>query len=113
MKYFERMTVKPNQCGGRPWIRGIPIRVKDILDLLAAGVSEVKILKDLPDLKQEDIRAALEFAAASIDHPVLHTSELRTGDEMLQGRAATRRVMSGRLEEPALSHPEALADRRL
>lgn len=71
MKYFERITVNPNQCGGRPCIRGIRIRVKDVLDLLAAGVSEQVILKDYPYLEPDDIRAVLEYAAAQSDHPVL------------------------------------------
>jgi len=71
MKYFERITVDPNQCGGRPCIRGMRIRVKDILDLLAAGVSEQTILKDYPYLEPDDIRAVLEYAAAQSDHPVL------------------------------------------
>ena len=71
MKYFERITVDPNQCGGRPCIRGMRIRVKDILDLLAAGVSEQTILKDYPYLEPDDIRAVLEYAAVQSDHPVL------------------------------------------
>jgi len=71
MKYFERITVDPNQCGGRPCIRGMRIRVKDILDLLAAGVSEQVILKDYPYLEPDDIRAVLEYAAVQSDHPVL------------------------------------------
>jgi len=71
MKYFERITVDSNQCGGRPCIRGMRIRVKDILDLLAAGVSEQTILKDYPYLEPDDIRAVLEYAAAQTDHPVL------------------------------------------
>ena len=71
MKYFGRITVDPNQCGGRPCIRGMRIRVKDILDLLADGVSEQVILKDYPYLEPDDIRAVLEYAAAQSDHPVL------------------------------------------
>jgi len=71
MRYFERITVDPNQCGGRPCIRGMRIRVKDILDLLAAGVSEQTILKDYPYLEPDDIRAVLEYAAVQSDHPVL------------------------------------------
>ena len=71
MKYFERITVDPHQCGGRPCIRGMRIRVKDILDLLAAGVSEQTILKDYPYLEPDDIRAVLEYAAVQSDHPVL------------------------------------------
>ena len=71
MKYLERITVDPNQCGGRPCIRGMRIRVKDVLELLAAGVSEQAVLKDYPYLESDDIRAVLEYAAAQSDHPVL------------------------------------------
>ena len=74
MRYTERISVNPNQCGGRPCIRGMRIRVKDILDLLAAGVPEAEILRDYPDLEPDDIRAALEYAATSADHPILQTA---------------------------------------
>lgn len=74
IKYVERITVNPDQCGGRPCIRGMRIRVKDVLELLAAGVSEAEILKDYPDLEPEDIRAALAFAAEHADHPILRTA---------------------------------------
>ncbi|MBC7369393.1 MAG: DUF433 domain-containing protein [Undibacterium sp.] len=66
-----RITFNPNQCGGRPCIRGMRIRVKDVLDLLAAGVAEPEILADYPDLEADDIKACLEYAAAQLDHPVL------------------------------------------
>jgi uncharacterized protein (DUF433 family) len=68
---MDRITFNPNQCGGRPCIRGMRIRVKDVLDLLAAGVSEAEVLSDFPYLEKEDIRACLAFAAAEADHPVL------------------------------------------
>jgi uncharacterized protein (DUF433 family) len=68
---MERITFKPEQCGGRPCIRGMRIRVKDVVDLLAAGVSEVDILADYPYLEAEDIRACLAYAAEQADHPVL------------------------------------------
>lgn len=70
---MDRITFNPNQCGGRPCIRGMRIRVKDVLDLLAAGVGEAEILEDYPYLEAEDIRACLEYAAAEADHPVLVT----------------------------------------
>ena len=59
-----RITFNPNQCGGRPCIRGMRIRVKDVLDLLAAGVSHAEIIEDYPYLEFEDISACLEYAAA-------------------------------------------------
>jgi uncharacterized protein (DUF433 family) len=68
---MERITFDPEQCGGRPCIRGMRIRVKDILDLLAAGVGEAEILADYPYLVAEDIRACLAYAAEESDHPVL------------------------------------------
>ena len=71
MSLLERITFRPEQCGGRPCIRGMRIRVKDVLDLLAAGVSETEILQDYPDLEPPDIRACLEYAAAQVDHVVL------------------------------------------
>jgi uncharacterized protein (DUF433 family) len=74
MNYMERITFNPNQCGGRPCIRGMRIRVKDVLDLVAAGVPEAEILSDYPDLEPEDIKASLEYAAAQLDHPVLVAS---------------------------------------
>lgn len=71
MSHLDRITINPLQCGGRPCIRGMRVRVKDVLDLLAAGVVEQEILADFPYLEPEDIRAALEYAAAQSDHPVL------------------------------------------
>lgn len=71
MKHLDRITFNPNQCGGRPCIRGMRIRVKDVLDMLAAGVAESEILADYPYLEPDDIRACLEYAAQEIDHPVL------------------------------------------
>jgi uncharacterized protein (DUF433 family) len=68
---MSRITFDPAQCGGRPCIRGMRIRVKDVLELLAAGVAEAEILADYPYLEQEDIRACLAFATAEVDHPVL------------------------------------------
>lgn len=74
MNYMERITFNPNQCGGRPCIRGLRIRVKDVLDLVAAGIPESEILADYPDLQAADIKASLEYAAAQLDHPVLVAS---------------------------------------
>ena len=72
MSELSRITVDPNQCGGRPCLRGLRIRVKDVLDLLAAGASREEILQDYPLLETGDITAALEYAARQVDHPVLH-----------------------------------------
>ncbi|MBD1834344.1 DUF433 domain-containing protein [Coleofasciculus sp. FACHB-64] len=68
---LERITVNPKQCGGRPCIRGMRIRVSDVLDLFAAGLSAEEILEEMPDLEMEDLKAALTYAARKVDHPVL------------------------------------------
>ena len=67
----SRITHNPEPCGGKPCIRGMRIRVQDIIELYAAGESSVQILVDLPDLEAEDLKAALAYAAREIDHPVL------------------------------------------
>ncbi len=67
----DRITINPDQCGGRPCIRGMRIRVIDVLDLLAAGLSPAEILDELPDLELEDIVATLRFARQWLDHPML------------------------------------------
>ena len=69
----ERITVDPEQCGGRPCIRGMRIRVTDVLDLLANGLTPLQVLEELPELKPEDIGACLRFASRRIDHPVVST----------------------------------------
>lgn len=63
----SRITWNPQQCGGKPCVRGMRIRVSDVLELLAQGVSEPTILADFPDLQPEDIRACLHFAAVRTD----------------------------------------------
>jgi uncharacterized protein (DUF433 family) len=70
----EQITFNPEQCGGRPCIRGMRIRVKDILDLLASGVGEADILADFLYLEREDIAACLAFAAAEVDHATFAVS---------------------------------------
>lgn len=74
MGQLHRITVSPEQCGGRPCIRGLRVRVRDVLDLLAAGASRQEILEDYPYLEDEDITAALEFAVKQSDHPVLRVA---------------------------------------
>jgi uncharacterized protein (DUF433 family) len=68
--YRKRITINPEQCGGRPCIRGSRIRVIDILDLLASGLSQEQVLEEFPDLEIEDVVAALKYARNKIDHPV-------------------------------------------
>lgn len=63
MNYQDRITTEPGIRGGKPIIRGLRITVYDVLDYLASGMSEEAILRDFPELEQEDIRACLAFAA--------------------------------------------------
>jgi uncharacterized protein (DUF433 family) len=67
----ERITVDATQCGGRPCVRGMRIRVTDVLDLLAAGLSREQVLEELPDLEPDDITACLRFASRRLDHPIV------------------------------------------
>lgn len=57
----NRITVNPKQCGGRPCVRGMRIRVSDVLDLLANGLSKDEILDEMPDLELDDINVAVGF----------------------------------------------------
>ena len=66
-----RITIDSAQCGGRPCIRGMRIRVSDVLELLSAGATFDEILEDYPYLEREDILAAIQYAARQTDHPVL------------------------------------------
>lgn len=67
----DRITVDPEQCGGRPCVRGMRIRVTDVLDMLASGATREEILRDFPDLESEDIDASLRYASRSLDHPIV------------------------------------------
>ncbi|ARI84259.1 MULTISPECIES: DUF433 domain-containing protein [Microcystis] len=68
---LSRITVNPRQCGGRACIRGMRIRVSDVLDLFAAGLSAREILDEMPDLEADDLKAALLYASRKLNHPVL------------------------------------------
>lgn len=71
MKLPERITVVPGKCGGRACIRGMRIRVTDVLGILAEGVSHEEILRDFPYLEPDDTKAALAYAARQSDHAIL------------------------------------------
>ncbi|MVN21058.1 DUF433 domain-containing protein [Mucilaginibacter arboris] len=66
-----RITINPDQCGGHPCIRGMRIRVIDILDLLASGINQIQVLEEFPDLEIADVQAALKYARNKMDHPVI------------------------------------------
>jgi len=70
----DRITVDPNQCGGRPCVRGLRIRVTNVLDLLAEGLSSPEVLEELPDLEPDDISACLRLASRRLDHPIVAAS---------------------------------------
>jgi uncharacterized protein (DUF433 family) len=72
---LSRITIKPEQCHGRPCIRGMRIRVSDVLEMLAAGSSKEEILGDYPDLEPDDIRACLAYGASLAGHPVVIAAE--------------------------------------
>jgi uncharacterized protein (DUF433 family) len=71
MTSSDRITFDPDQCGGKPCIRGMRIRVIDVLGLLSRGLSTEQVLKELPDLEHEDVLACLEYATQRLDHPRL------------------------------------------
>jgi uncharacterized protein (DUF433 family) len=71
MSELHRITLSPD---GRPSIRGLRVRVKDVLELLASGASREEILTDFPYLEPGDITATLEFAALQNDHPILRVA---------------------------------------
>jgi uncharacterized protein (DUF433 family) len=58
---LERITINPKQCGGRPCIQGMRIRVSDVLYLFASGLSAEEILEEMPDLEADDLKAALLY----------------------------------------------------
>ena len=74
MNTAPRITIDPHVCGGRPCIRGLRIRVTDLLEMLAAGATQEEILEDFPYLEAADIAAALAFAAHQTDHPILRVA---------------------------------------
>ena len=69
MGMTDRITVNPLQCGGRPCVRGLRIRVSDVLDLLAAGLTPEQVVEELPDLEPADVSACLRYASARSSQP--------------------------------------------
>jgi uncharacterized protein (DUF433 family) len=74
MSEIARVTFNPEQCGGRACLRGMRIRVKDVLELLAAGLTRDEILADYPYLEDGDITASLEYAAGQVDYSVVQVA---------------------------------------
>ncbi|MGB7405427.1 MAG: DUF433 domain-containing protein [Pacificimonas sp.] len=71
----DLINADPAVCHGRPVIAGTRMRVKDILDMLAGGTSAEEILDDFPYLNEDQIRAALRYAAKMSDHAIIHAAE--------------------------------------
>jgi uncharacterized protein (DUF433 family) len=71
MSELHCVTVDPAVCAGRPCLRGLRIRVRDVRNLPEAGASRAEILSDYPRLEPQDITAALEYAARQSDHLIL------------------------------------------
>ncbi len=67
-KLLDRITLNPDQCGGRACIRGVRIRVVDVLELMASGMTQAQVLEEFPDLEMDDVLAALHFAVRRLDH---------------------------------------------
>ena len=65
----SRITIDPEQCGGRPCIRGMRVRVSDVLDLLAAGLSPEEVVEELPYLERADVEASLRYASEATSQP--------------------------------------------
>jgi uncharacterized protein (DUF433 family) len=68
---LTRITINPKQCGGRPCIRGMRIRVSDVLDLFAAGLNAEEILTEMPDLEADDLKASLVYASHQLNHTLV------------------------------------------
>ncbi|HYO07740.1 MAG TPA: DUF433 domain-containing protein [Tepidisphaeraceae bacterium] len=74
MDLLERITIEPGKCGGKPCIRGIRVRVADVLGLLARGLTHEQVLEQYPFLEPDDVLACLEFAARELERPPRATS---------------------------------------
>lgn len=67
--WHQRITIDPEQCGGRPCIRGMRVRVSDVLDLLAAGLTPSEVVEELPYLELADVEASLKYASEATSQP--------------------------------------------
>jgi uncharacterized protein (DUF433 family) len=74
MDILERITIDPERCGGKPCIRNMRIRVKDVLEMLGSGMTESDVLAEFPYLESDDLRAAQLYAARLTDHTVLRSA---------------------------------------
>ena len=74
MDWSGRITFEPDKCGGKPCIRGMRIRVTDVLDLMASGLTHEQILQEMPDLEERDLQAVLCYASHKLNHVTLVTA---------------------------------------
>ena len=75
MKKFPRVTVRPDQMGGIPCLRGLRIPVATVVGMVSEGMTEAQILKAYPDLEVEDIREALRYAAEAVQERQLPVTD--------------------------------------
>lgn len=68
---FDRITVDPGKCGGKPCIRGMRITVRRVLEILATYADRQEIFREYPFLEEEDLQQALRYAAASVDEELV------------------------------------------
>jgi uncharacterized protein (DUF433 family) len=72
---FPRITVDPEVCFGKPCIKGTRVRVADVLDMFAGGATRQEILTDFPYLSDDDLTAALAYAARASDNKIAFAAE--------------------------------------
>lgn len=73
---FDRITVQPEKCGGKPCIRGMRITVRRVLELLATYPNRESLLSEYPFLEPEDLQQALEYAGAMVDDEQVQTNRV-------------------------------------
>ena len=71
VELMDRITSNPDQCGGRPSVRGMRIRVTDVIDLVALGLTAEQVVHELPDLERDDVMACLRYARRRLGHQPL------------------------------------------
>ena len=74
---FDRITVEPGNCGGKPCIRGMRITVRRVLEILAATHGDrEETFREYPFLEEEDLQQALRYAAASVDEELVNLNRV-------------------------------------
>jgi uncharacterized protein (DUF433 family) len=71
MTSFDRITIEPNKMNGQPCIRGMRLTVRRVVLLVATYPDRQELLHEYPDLEEEDIRQALEYAAANLEDRII------------------------------------------